>query len=144
MAELIFALLALALFFALATNRASFRTWAIATAVYTLALQIGFGFPVWSFAGWIVAGLLYAASLPGVKRTYITKPVYRALKGAMPSISETEREALEAGTTGWDAELFSGRPDFAKLRRVSPITLTDEERAFLEGPVEELCRRLDD
>ena len=144
MAELIFALLALALFFALATNRASFRTWAIATAVYTLALQIGFGFPVWSFAGWIVAGLLYAASLPGVKRTYITKPVYRALKGAMPSISETEREALEAGTTGWDAELFSGRPDFAKLRRVSPITLTEEERAFLEGPVEELCRRLDD
>ena len=62
----------------------------------------------------------------------------------MPTISETEREALEAGTTGWDAELFSGKPDFAKLRCVAPITLTDEERAFLDGPTEELCKRLDD
>jgi acyl-CoA dehydrogenase len=143
-AELIFALLALALFFALAMNRASFRTWAIATAIYTLALQIAFGFPLWSFSGWLVAGLLYAAGLPNVKRSYITTPVFRALKGAMPSISETEREALEAGTTGWDAELFSGRPDFSKLRRVAPITLTDEEQAFLDGPTEELCRKIDD
>ena len=54
-----------------------------------------------------------------VKRSYITTPVFRALKGAMPSISETEREAIEAGTAGWDAELFSGRPDFSKLRRSS-------------------------
>lgn len=144
MAELIFALLALALFFALAMNRASFRTWAICVAIYTLTLQIAAGFPLWSFVGWLAAGLLYAASLPSLKRRYITTPVFRALKGAMPSISETEREALEAGTAGWDAELFSGRPDFAKLRRVAPITLTDEERAFLDGPTEELCRKLDD
>ena len=144
MAELIFALLALALFFALAMNRASFRTWAIATAIYTLALQIAVGFPLWSFSGWLVAGLLYAAGLPNIKRTYITTPVFRALKGAMPAISETEREALEAGTTGWDAELFGGRPDFVKLRRVAPITLTDEEQAFLDGPSEELCRKIDD
>jgi acyl-CoA dehydrogenase len=143
-AELIFALLALALFFALAMNRASFRTWAIATAIYTLALQIAVGFALWSFSGWLVAGLLYAAGVPNIKRTYITKPVFRALKGAMPAISETEREALEAGTTGWDAELFGGRPDFAKLRRVAPITLTDEEQAFLDGPTEELCRKIDD
>ncbi|MEM7397665.1 MAG: acyl-CoA dehydrogenase [Pseudomonadota bacterium] len=144
MAELIFALLALALFFALAMNRASFRTWAVAVAIYTLALQIAFGFPLWSFLGWLAAGLLYAGGLPSIKRNYITKPVFRILKGAMPAISETEREALEAGTAGWDAELFSGRPDFAKLRRVAPITLTDEERAFLDGPTEELCRKLDD
>ncbi|MEM8643884.1 MAG: acyl-CoA dehydrogenase [Pseudomonadota bacterium] len=144
MAELIFALLALALFFALAMNRASFRTWAAAVAIYTLALQIAFGFPLWSFLGWLAAGLLYAGGLPSIKRSYITKPVFRILKGAMPAISETEREALEAGTAGWDAELFSGRPDFAKLRRVAPITLTDEERAFLDGPTEELCRKLDD
>ena len=144
MAELIFVLLALVLFFALAMNRASFRTWAVAVAIYTLALQITFGFQLWSFAGWLVAALLYAAGLPSVKRTYITKPVFGALKGAMPSISETEREALEAGTTGWDAELFSGRPDYSKLRRVAPITLSDEERAFLDGPTEELCQKLDD
>ncbi len=144
MAELIFALLALALFFALAMNRASFRTWSIASAIYTLALQIAFGFPLWSFTGWLLAGLLYACSLETVKRSYITKPVFRTLKGAMPSISDTERESIEAGTAGWDAELFSGRPDFSKLRRIAPITLTDEEQAFLDGPTEELCKKLDD
>ena len=144
MVELIFVGLGLALFFALAMNRVSFRTWAIAAATYTLALQIVFGFPLWSFVGWLLAGLLYAASVPALKRQYITQPIYRALKGAIPSISQTEREALEAGTTGWDAELFSGQPDFVKLRRVKPITLTDEERAFLDGPTEELCKRLDD
>jgi acyl-CoA dehydrogenase len=62
----------------------------------------------------------------------------------MPPISETEREALQAGTVGWDAELFSGKPDWKKLRRVAPITLTAEERAFLDGPTVELCKRLDD
>ena len=144
MAELIFAGVALAGFFALAMNRVSLRTWAIAIFVFTLSLQVAFGFPFWTFAGWLVAGLLFAGSLPDLKRQYITLPVYRALKGAMPAISETEREALEAGTTGWDAELFSGTPDFNKLRRVAPITLTEEERAFLDGPTDELCKRLDD
>jgi len=143
-AELIFVAVSLAAFFALAMNRASFRTWAIAVAVFTLILQFALGFPFWTFAGWIAAGLLFAASVPDLKRQYLTLPAYRALKGAMPKISETEREALEAGTIGWDAELFSGQPDFARLRRVAPITLTDEERAFLDGPTEELCQRLDD
>ena len=152
MAELIFALISLGVFFALAMNRASLRTWAIAVALFTLSLQMGLGhgvlhapgFPLWAFFGWLAAGLLFAASIPDIKRNYITLPAYRALKGMMPTISETEREALEAGTAGWDADLFSGTPDFAKLRRVAPITLTDEERAFLDGPTVELCKRLDD
>jgi acyl-CoA dehydrogenase len=143
-AELIFAALSLAAFLALAMNRASLRGWAIAIAVFTVILQFGFGFTLWFFAGWLVAGLLFAASVPDIKRKYITLPAYGALKGAMPTISDTEREALQAGTIGWDAELFSGEPDFAKLRRVAPITLTDEERAFLDGPTDELCKRLDD
>jgi acyl-CoA dehydrogenase len=143
-AELIFSIIALAGFFALAMNRASLRTWAIAIFVFTVCLQIAFGFPFWTFAGWLVAGLLFAGSNPDLKRKYITLPAYRALKGAMPTISETEREALEAGTTGWDAELFSGTPDFNKLRSVAPITLTAEERGFLDGPTDELCKRLDD
>jgi acyl-CoA dehydrogenase len=143
-ANLIFVLIALTAFFVLAMSRASLRAWAIAVAIFTLSLQIGLGFPLWTFLGWLAAGLLFAASIPDIKRKYITLPAYRALKGVMPAISETEREALEAGTTGWDAELFSGTPDFAKLRRVPPITLTDEERAFLDGPTMELCKRLSD
>jgi acyl-CoA dehydrogenase len=152
LAELIFVFLSIAAFFALAMNRASLRAWALAVAVFTLSLQMGLGhgafhapgFPIWALFGWIVAGLLFAASFSELKRKYITLPAFRALKGAMPKISQTEREALEAGTIGWDAELFSGTPDFAKLRRVAPITLTDEERDFLDGPTVELCNRLDD
>ena len=152
MAELIFALLSLAALFALAMNRAPLWAWAAAIAVFTLSLQMGLGsghlhapvFNVWAVLGWLAAGGLFALTFPRLKHDYVVMPAYRALKGAMPTISETEREALEAGTVGWDAELFSGTPDWSRLRRVSPITLTAEERAFLDGPTEELCRKLND
>ncbi|MGE5260150.1 MAG: acyl-CoA dehydrogenase, partial [Actinomycetota bacterium] len=152
MAELIYASLALAALFALAMNRAPLWLWALYVATFTFTAQMGVVhgnlhwpmFPWWSFLGWLAAALLFMASFPELKRKYITLPAYGALKGAMPTISETEREALQAGTVGWDAELFSGRPDWSKLRRVAPITLTAEERAFLDGPTDELCKRLND
>jgi acyl-CoA dehydrogenase len=152
MAELIFTVVFLAALFGLAMNRASLRAWAIAAAVFTLSAQMGLvhghlhwpHFPLWSLLGWLLAAALFAASLPEIRRKYITLPAFRALKGSMPTISDTEREALEAGTVGWDAELFSGKPDWAKLRRVAPITLTAEERAFLDGPTNELCKLLND
>ena len=59
-------------------------------------------------------------------------------------MSDTEREALEAGDVWWDADLFTGNPDWAKLLANPPATLTDEEKAFLNGPVDELCAMLDD
>jgi len=61
----------------------------------------------------------------------------------VPRMSDTERQALEAGTVWADGELFSGRPDFRKLLEVAEPRLTDAERAFLDGPVEEVCRRVD-
>src|SRR5687768_12846283 len=120
MAELIFALVTILALFALAMNRASLRSWALAAAIFTLSAQMGLVhghlhwpvFPLWALFGWLAAGLLFAASFPEIKRNYIVLPAYRALKGAMPTISQTEREALEAGTVGWDAELFSGTPDW--------------------------------
>jgi acyl-CoA dehydrogenase len=152
MAEVIFALIWILAFFALAMNRASLRSWALAAAMFTVSVQMGLvhghlhwpAFPLWSLFGWLAALLLFAASFPEIKRNYLVLPAYRALKGAMPTISDTEREALEAGTVGWDAELFSGTPDWSKLQRVAPITLTPEERAFLDGPTTELCKKLDD
>lgn len=152
MAEFVFAGLTLAALFALAMNRAPLWLWALFAAIFTFTAQMGLvhghlhwpAFPWWSFIGWLAAAALFMASFPEIKRNYITLPSYRALKDAMPTISETEREALQAGTVGWDAELFSGTPDWSKLRRVSPITLSAEERAFLEGPTTELCKRLND
>jgi acyl-CoA dehydrogenase len=59
-------------------------------------------------------------------------------------MSQTEQEALEAGNTWWDAELFTGKPDWHKLNNLPAASLTEEEQAYLEGPVEVLCSMLND
>lgn len=78
------------------------------------------------------------------RRDVITKPIFAWARGVLPSMSDTEREALEAGDVWWDADLFTGNPDWAKLLAVAPATLTAEERAFMDGPVDTLCAMLDD
>ncbi|MGH8559474.1 MAG: acyl-CoA dehydrogenase [Methylococcales bacterium] len=74
----------------------------------------------------------------------ISSPVLKIMRKTMPAVSRTEREALEAGNVWWDAELFSGNPDWSRLQHLSPPALSEDERAFLNGPVEELCKMLDD
>ena len=78
------------------------------------------------------------------RQNWITKPIFRVAQRALPSLSDTEREAIEAGDVWWDADLFSGNPDWHKLLAFAPARLSDEEQAFLAGPVEELCGMLDD
>jgi len=75
----------------------------------------------------------------------VTEPIFRYLKSSLPGVSETERQALEAGDVWWDAELLSGRPNWDKLLREVPgYALSAEEQAFVEGPVAQLCRMIDD
>jgi acyl-CoA dehydrogenase len=62
----------------------------------------------------------------------------------LPSMSDTEREALEAGNIWWDGELFSGMPNWDRLMSFPAPALSEEEQAFLDGPCEELCQMLDD
>src|SRR6202049_4112113 len=78
------------------------------------------------------------------RRDYITKPIFSWARTALPPMSDTEREALEAGDVWWDADLFTGNPDWSKLLGHPPATLTPEEQAFLNGPVDQLCAMLDD
>ncbi len=77
-------------------------------------------------------------SLSSLRRDFISKPIFRWAQRALPRLSDTEREAIEAGDVWWDADLFSGNPDWTKLLDFPPATLSAEERAFLDGPVEEL------
>ena len=79
-----------------------------------------------------------------IRRDWISKPIFGWAQHVLPSLSDTEREAIEAGDVWWDADLFSGNPDWAKLLAFPQAALTDEEAAFLAGPVEELCAMLDD
>ncbi len=74
----------------------------------------------------------------------LTRPIYRWAKGVMPPISETEREAIDAGTVWWDGELFTGDPDWNKLLAMPPARLSPDEQAFLDGPVSELCAMIDE
>ncbi len=83
-------------------------------------------------------------NLPNIRQKYISEPLLEFMRNAMPSISKTEQEALDAGKTWWETDLFSGKPDYAKIRDLPPSKLSDEEQAFIDGPVEELCAMLDD
>jgi acyl-CoA dehydrogenase len=85
-------------------------------------------------SGWITA----------LRRALVSKPTYKAMKKALPSLSQTEQEALGAGNTWWDAELFSGKPNWQVLQNLPPARLTTEEQAFIDGPVESLCQMIDD
>lgn len=78
------------------------------------------------------------------RRRNISKPLLGWYRKVLPPMSATEREAIDAGTVWWDGELFSGHPDWSKLRNFPKPKLTPEEQAFLDGPVEELCAMLDE
>src|ERR1700679_3049269 len=82
--------------------------------------------------------------LPSIRIMYPGRKAAGRPKGAAPRLSDTEREAIEAGDVWWDADLFTGNPDWAKLLAFAPARLSDEEQQFLAGPVEDLCRMVND
>lgn len=90
--------------------------------------------------------LLFAVPLNilPLRRSLITKRLLNWYRRVLPTMSRTEREALEAGTVDWDGELFTGKPNWRKFFAFPKPRLTEEEQAFLDGPVEELCRMTDD
>ena len=79
-----------------------------------------------------------------LRRAVVTGPLFGVFKRVLPQMSQTEQEALDAGSVWWDADLFSGRPDWKKLLAYPAAKLTAEEQAFMDGPVEELCGMLDE
>src|SRR3954463_8055832 len=93
-----------------------------------------------------VVFLLIAAFLnvPAIRRKVVTDRVLAIYRRILPDMSQTEKEAIDAGTVWWDADLFSGKPDWDKLLAVRAPRLSAEEQAFVDGPVEELCGMCDD
>ncbi|WP_407278999.1 acyl-CoA dehydrogenase [Aromatoleum evansii] len=92
----------------------------------------------------VFAGVMALFLLRPVRRALVTAPIFRAFRAALPSMSQTERDALEAGTVWWEGELFRGAPTWAKLLDYPWPTLTPEERAFLDNETSELCRLTND
>ncbi len=103
------------------------------------------GSTVFIIAAWVIfAVIALTLNLPPLRRMLVSNRLFSVFRRIMPSMSTTEREALDAGTIWWEADLFNGRPDWKKFLAIPPSRLSDEERAFLDGPVEELCRMLND
>ncbi|HMN37879.1 MAG TPA: acyl-CoA dehydrogenase [Hyphomicrobium sp.] len=152
MAAVVFILVSLGIFFALAMRRAPMWLWALAAAGIVLLWQSGvlhgeLHWPAPELSGalaWFPAVVLGLLSVPAIRRAAVVEPAYGMVRGILPKVSDTEVQALEAGTVGFDAELFSGTPDWNKLQAIPAIQLTSEEQAFLDGPTEELCKMIND
>jgi acyl-CoA dehydrogenase len=93
---------------------------------------------------WLVLGLIASLNLVEHRRDIVTRRLLAVYRKMLPKISQTERDALEAGNVWWEGELFSGHPDWHKLLQLEKPTLSEAEQAFLDGPTHELCHMLDD
>jgi len=134
------------LFWTLAYFRAPLK---LSTAAYAALLAAALFLHQVGPFGWIVTIILFLViavplNVLPLRRALFSSPALKIFRKIMPAMSDTEREAIEAGTVWWDAHLFSGKPDWRVLLASSKPTLTQEERDFLDGPVEELCGMIDD
>ena len=127
-------------------TQARLWAWTLAAAgilfIATAGLSIG---PVSSsilWAGFITLALVL--NVTSVRKFLLSRHLLKLFRKVTPVMSQTERDALEAGTIWWDAELFSGQPDWDKLNSYKKAELSNDERAFLDGPVEVLCSMLND
>ncbi len=111
----------------------AYWTWAGSSSSTSFRITAGVAFLVALFLG-----------LPQVRRMVVTPTLLKMLARIFPRLSETERIALEAGTVWWDAELFSGDPDWKRIVEFVPLPLSDKERKFLAGPCTQLCAMADD
>lgn len=131
---------------ALAYVRAPLWGWTVALAVwlgsYATLMRASLVFT--AVAATLFVLILVPLNIPALRRRLISDRVLAAFRTLMPAMSDTEREAIQAGTVWWDAELFNGRPRWHRLLAVDAPKLTAAEQAFLDGPVEELCGMLDD
>ena len=123
-------------------HRKSFQTSLLVIIASLLIMTLIDGF---SLIPWLIV-LLSSISflMPDLRRQYVSKPVYNIFRKIMPVLSETERDALEAGDVWVDGDLFQGDPDWQKILDISKPELNEEEQNFLDNQTEQLCAMLDD
>ena len=116
-------------------------TFLVLLVAYTL---VGAPAGLWKGLLWVAFVVLALFNIRPLRKALVSRPFMKTYRRLLPAMSQTEREALEAGTVWWDGELFTGKPDWSKLLGSKAPQLTAEEQAFLDGPCEELCRMVDD
>ena len=126
--------------------RTGLKTWTVASSAALVLATL------YSGASWITLGLTWVVfgavavvlNYRPLRMQLLSQPMLEIYQRIAPQLSDTERVALEAGTVGWEGELFSGRPRWNKLLAQAAPQLSGEERAFLDGPVEEVCGLIND
>lgn len=135
----------LVIFWVLAYVRANLFVW-FSTIAAVLLVHSLLSESALSIAGsWVFFLLVFIPlMLSPVRRMFISDRILPLMRKAIPSISQTEKDALEAGSVWWDGDLFSGKPKWKKLLDTPAPKLSKQEQAFLDGPVEQLCAMVDD
>ncbi|WP_018692699.1 acyl-CoA dehydrogenase FadE [Algicola sagamiensis] len=126
----------------LAYHRAKLTTF---TGVAVAAMILGtLNDIVGSFAWLVFLAIAVPLNVSSIRKQYMTKPILKLYRKIMPQMSRTEQEALDAGTTWWETDLFRGNPDWDKLHNIPKARLSAEEQAFLDGPCEEVLAMISD
>lgn len=132
--------------FALARVPLSFRLWTVIVGAVLILMGLsGYlslipGFVLWTLYLLVMMPL----NVSQLRRRLLSDPILDYIRDVLPPMSDTEKTAIEAGSVWWEAELFCGNPRWDRLLEASPARLTEKEQAFIDGPVEELCRMIDD
>ena len=131
---------------ALVYHRCSLRVFTLATVVM-LGLATGllvFGTTALTVLWIIAAVILLPLNIGFVRKALLTKPILNTFRKIMPEMSQTEKDAIDAGTVWWDGEIFRGAPNWKNLHNIPAARLSAEEQAFLDGPCEEVCAMFND
>lgn len=131
--------------FTLSYQRASLIVWTIAIAVWLLLLTfLSNAGTAWLTTLWVIFGIIFIPlNIYPFRRVLFTKKIFSIYRKMMPKMSETEKEALAAGTVGWTADLFSGMPNWKKFHESPLVKMSEEEQSFLDNEVETLCSMID-
>jgi len=133
---------ALSLIWFMSYSRASLSTF---TFAFIALMAIGTFFNVIGFVSWLLFAVIsLPLNIDNIRKQFISMPILMLFKKIMPQMSETEQQAIDAGTTWFEAELFRGNPNWTRLHNYPQPRLSAQEKTFLEGPVEELCAMVDD
>lgn len=128
----------------LAYHQSSLKVFSLGTAVYLVMCSALLKWSIWANIVLCIFVFipLVIMNLPLLRRKLLSAWVLQAYKKQKPSMSQTEKEALESGTVGWEGDLFSGQPDWDKLLRRKVSQLSEKEQAFLDDEVEKLCKTI--
>ena len=128
----------------LAVTDAGLKVATVASAVLLLVCLItGSGFWITLFLPGLTTGVLVFLGQKNLRRSMLSAPLLEWYRKVLPPISATEQEGIDAGTVWWEADLFSGRPDWRKLLSIGKPVLTRREQEFIDGPLDQLCRMVD-